>query len=258
MVCPKCGAQISDGATFCPVCGAAALQNNQQNNQYYNPPVPPQGGMNNRNDKAMIIIICAAAAAALFVVVAVTSFLLMGGGFSFGAKETPTPIPTVEPEPTPVPIPTPQIVYVPVQAEEPPPPPQEQVGGYRTYYNGDYGFSCDYPASFVMYDDGGTLTLHTVRSPDWSGIERIVAMPNSGETVGSSSSQFLANHPGEVTYSSTGSDYYALTVRCGEMEYYRYCKFAKGNLYWFEFEYPSSQHDMYDVYINDVYRSFSY
>ena len=42
----------------------------------------------------------------------------------------------------------------------------------------------------------------------------------------------------------------------GITEYYKYCKFRNGNMYWFEFISPHAYHDIYDVYINDIYGTF--
>ncbi len=267
MMCPKCGAYISDDATFCPQCGMTIYENNPDMRTANQGGAPqPVGGGNNNNNRGLIILICSIAAAVLFVVLVTFGFLLMSGNSPFGAKETPapTPVATPTPEPTPTPAPapapTPQIVYVPQPQPETNPNPVQQYRptGYNTFRSDKYNFSCEYPAGFIPYDDGGTLTLYTLRSPDGQGTEKIVAKPNEGETVGSSSADFLASHPGTITYESVGSDYYAYSVLSGSTETYRYCKFAKGNLYWFEFSYPYSQLDVYDTYINDIYGSFSY
>ena len=255
MMCPKCGAYISDDATFCPQCGMTIYENNPDMRTTNQGGTQQSGGNDNRG---LIILVCSIAAAVIFVAIATLSFLFMSGNSPFGAKETPAPAPT----PTPAPAPTPQIVYVPQPETHPqavnPPSQQSSATGYSTFHSDRYNFSCKYPASFIPYNDGGTLTLYTLRSPDGQGTEKIVAKPNEGETVSSSSAEFLSAHPGTITYESVGDDYYAYSVLSGSTETYRYCKFAKGNLYWFEFSYPYSQLDVYDKYINDIYGSFSY
>jgi hypothetical protein len=54
--CPKCGAQVKDGAQFCHVCGfSMATQNSeptpntQQSNNPFNTPIPPIGSVNPSN-----------------------------------------------------------------------------------------------------------------------------------------------------------------------------------------------------------------
>ncbi len=271
MMCPKCGGYINDDATFCPKCGTA-ISNGEpmapMTGMNGMPPVPPPPMPNNNgnnNNKGIIVAVCVGAAVLVFAVVMILTFLVVSDNSPFAPKPTPTPAPTPVPTATPAPpAPTPQIVYVPVQEEKgtPAPAPKQESkpssGGYKTYYSETYDFSCAYPADFTVYNDGGTLTLYTVRSQDGRAVEKIVAKPNQGETVSSSRAQYLSEHPGTIIYEATGSDYYACNVRNGSMEYYRFCKFANGNLYWFDFDSPASQHELYDVYINDIYNSLSY
>lgn len=282
MMCPKCGAYISDDATFCPKCGTA-ISGGGMNNMMDSGGMQYGGNNGNNGNKGLIILICGIAAAAIFVITAIIAFLLMSGNWP-GSKEEETPAPTEAAvvQPTEAPVqptvevvqPTPQIVYVetdsgssssnnnnynnPPAQQQPQQQQPQQATGYRTFYSPEYDFSCDYPANFTVYNDNGQLTLYTLHSPDGAGIEKIVAKPNEGETVDSSRREFINAHAGTITYESVGDNYYAYSIQNGNMEYYKYCKFAKGNLYWFEFSYPLSQYDMYDVYINDVYKSFSY
>ena len=253
MKCHKCGASINNGDSFCSKCGA---------------PVPVQQPQDNgNNNRLLIILILALTGVLVLIIAAVVSFLVMDG--SIKAKATPspvpTPIPTATASPTAEPTPTPQIIYVtqpPAAHEAPPPQPyapdnQPVQSGYRTYYSSKYGFSCDYPAGFITYDDG-TTSLYTVHSPDGAGYMKINASSSSGQSVSSSKGNFISAHSGTITYQSSGNDYYAVTIRSGGTEYYKYCKFKNGNMYWFEFTYPSSQHDIYDIYINAVYSSIRY
>ena len=99
--------------------------------------------------------------------------------------------------------------------------------------------------------------MHTVQSSDGRARELIAAEPTRGATVSSSMNNFISRHPGTVTYRTSGNDYYAICIRDGATEYYKYCKFKNGNMYWFEFISPSAEHEIYDVYINDIYASMS-
>lgn len=265
MVCPRCGSPVSEGATFCPKCGAAMPVGGRQPNY-----MPNGGGRGNNggNNKSIIIIIIAVVVVLVFIIASISAFLLMDNALSKEeATPSPSSAPTAMPTPTQPPVPTAQIIYVPQDngggSEKTPKAQireeyQPSAGGYRTFYSDKYDFACDYPSHFTVYDDHGTLTLHTVQSPDGTGVEKIVATPNSGETVTSSFREYVSSHPGEITYQSSGDTYYAVNILSGGTEYYKYCKFANGNLYWFEFIYPHAQHDLYDIYINDVYASFSY
>ncbi|MDD6484051.1 MAG: zinc ribbon domain-containing protein [Clostridiales bacterium] len=256
MICNKCGANFEDDASFCPQCGAPVERNYGSINT--------GGNNNNKNNITVLIIIIICLL--VFIIAALAAYIFASGNSPFAPKPTPTPVPTASPIPSPAPTqppePTAQVIYItPEPRHDPPAPPQQAprtYSGYETYYSSRYGFSCYYPASFIPYDDYGTLTLYTLRSPDGQGIEKIVAKPNSGETVSSSKNEYTSEHPGSITYQSSGNDYYAVNIRNGGREYYKYCKFRNGNLYWFEFEYPVAQHDIYDIYINDVYNSISY
>lgn len=260
MNCPKCGTQLSEGATFCPHCGSST------GNGYRNP-TPPNGnnyggGGRGQNNNTTVIIIVAIVAAVVCILAAIITFAAYNQGEK-NAEATPTPMPTptiqATPDITTAPAPTVQVVYV----TEPPSTASQSrsntssQSGYKSFYSDEYAFKCDYPASFVAYNDGGTLTLHTVRSQDGTADEKIVAKPNEGETPNSEYKRFLNMHPGTVEYDTIGSSYFAINVDNGVTEYYKYCKFENGNLYWFEMYYPSSQHDLYDKYINDIYRSIT-
>lgn len=253
MKCHNCGTDLPDNAAFCRNCGE------KQNTQPINPI--------NNNNRTLTIILIVISLILLLAVVIIGTFVIADNKLN-GAKETPSPIPaaTASPSPTPTVAPTvtPQVIYV---TEEPrrvpppqgnyqaPPPHMPEEAGYRTYYSSKYNFSCDYPASFSVYNDNGSLTLYTVKSPDGMGVEKIVAKPNQGETVSSELSAFKRAYAGTVTYETSGSSYFAVNILNGSMEYYKYCKFKNGNLYWFEFIYPHTQHDIYDIYVNDVYQS---
>lgn len=255
MKCYNCGADLPDNAAFCGNCGA---QQNMQNyeNPYY-------GNHNNNNNKPLLIILIVLSLIALLTAVILGTFIITDRKLN-GAKETPSPVPSAtasaSPSPTAAPTVTPQIIYVteaPGGRVPPPPaqPPAVQEAGYRTYYSSKYNFSCIYPASFSVYDDNGTLTLYTLKSSDGMGIEKIAAKPNQGETVNSELTAYKRAYGGTVTYESSGDNYFAVNIINGSMEYYKYCKFKNGNLYWFEFIYPHAQHDIYDIYVNDVYQS---
>lgn len=258
MKCYNCGEDLPADAKFCGKCGAMQ-QSEPQQNGYYNP--NPNNGNNN---KVLLIILVVLASLILLFGVMFISFEITGKNLT----ATPSPIPSATPTvvPTATPNVTPQIIYVPESPDRNPPPhnePQPPVqyveppheSGYKTYYSSKYGFSCIYPSSFSVYDDHGTLTLYTVVSPDGNGIEKIVAKANEGETVSSELRAFKSTHGGTVTYENSGNTYFAVNILNGSTEYYKYCKFKNGNLYWFEFIYPHSQHDIYDIYINDVYQS---
>lgn len=270
MKCYNCGADLPDNAAFCGSCGAQQPVQPDNGYMYYENLGGSNGnnnkGNNNKGNKPLLIVLIVLSLIIFLTAIIIGTFVIADNKLN-DAKETPSPSPTstatAAPSPTPIATPavTPQVIYVTEEPRRVPPPqdnyqpPAQQVSGYRTYYSSKYNFSCAYPASFSVYDDNGSLTLYTVKSPDGMGVEKIVARPNQGETVSSELSAFKRAYAGAVTYESSGSDYFAVNILNGSMEYYKYCKFKNGNLYWFEFVYPHAQHDIYDIYVNDVYQS---
>lgn len=270
MICPKCGGQVHDGAPFCPKCGATTKGVMSSNSGGQMPPVQNGGYVNGSggkgNNNMVIAAIIIAAAAVIFVLACIFGGMYVTESGPF--KPSPTPSPTASPTPTPTPVPTPtptpmqqptpQVVYV----TQPPQTYNVQSSVvsspvYKTYSDSDYGFSCSYPSHFSVYNDGGQITRYTVQSSDGSARELIAATPIGSETVSSSLQSYINSHPGTISYKTSGSDYYAINIKNGATEYYKYCKFKNGNMYWFEFISPTAYHEIYDVYINDIYQSFS-
>lgn len=220
----------------------------------------------------LIIVIIILAAIILFVLAMLVSNVMMSGVNPF-AKATPTPSPTPTPIVTEAPVVTPEVIYITpepqvqqqVQQPVPPPPmPHENTESvvrypsYSTYKSSKFNFSCNYPSHYLLYDDGLNTSLYTVRAADGNAIEKICAKVNEGETVAGQLQNYIDTHRGYVEYKTSGSDYFAVSIANGTMHSYKYCKFKYGNLYWFEFEYNTVNYaDVYDEYINDIYRSFS-
>ncbi len=293
MKCPQCGTELDSDALFCPECGtyigeqtaektdaaqeqqvfeepaapapeeirqSSDFENLQQNTkqQPYTNPQPyanQQQYINNQPKKqtnpAIIVIIVLLSL--LVVIGAVFAGYLIMGGSSFGARPTPSPSPT--PVPTATPRPTPTMRPTPVPTIAPAVSGAVKNPTYKVFKSDAYGFSCSYPSHFEVYNDGGTLTLWTGRSSDGSAREIIVATPAGGTTVNSGFNSYVSSHNGEILYQTKGSDYYAVNISDGTTEYYKYCKFKNGNMYWFEFISPHREHEIYDAYINDIYNS---
>lgn len=273
MICPRCGAQVRDGAPFCPKCGAT-MQGVPNTGMPTTPLTPNtgmpnmQGGNPNGNKKSNLPVILAIAisGAVIFLVTFTIMFMAFAEVGPFEPEPTPTPTPVPTTAPTPIPQSTVQVVYV-TQPPQAPPPQQAQnvpiTSGavanpsYSRYSSSEYGFSCSYPTHFSVYDDGGLVTLYTVQAPDGSAREIIAATPIGGASVSSSLNSYISDHPGSISYKTSGADYYAVNIKNGATEYYKYCKFKNGNMYWFEFISPTAEHEIYDVYINDIYQSMS-
>ena len=273
MICPRCGAQVRDGAPFCPKCGATMQGvantgvpfsgNMMTGAPNSGMPNMPGGGKKNNTPVILAIII---SGAVIFLVTFVIMFMAFAEVGPFAPEPTPSPTPTPTPtvEPTPVPQPTVQVVYITQPPQAPPQAPAKTYTGgaipnpsYKRYSSSEYGFSCNYPSHFSVYNDGGNITLYTVRSADGSARELIAATPVGNSTVSSSLNSYISSHPGNISYKTSGADYYAINIKNGATEYYKYCKFKNGNMYWFEFISPTAEHEIYDVYINDIYQSFN-
>ena len=270
MYCNNCGAKLPDDAGFCPNCGNNVQSQNQLNNiqSDFSKNTGTNGNKhskkNNKNNTALIISVIVAALV-VFISAGLIMFNIMSGSSPFAPKET--PIPTMMPlpttTPTPVPEVTPQIIYVttePQQANVPPQPPAQQSvvtsPTYTMYNSSAYGFKCSYPSHFTVYNDGKAETLYSVMAPDGSAREIIATRTASGTSVGNELDYYIQSHVGSVTYKTSGADYFAVNINDGSTEYYKYCKFRNGNMYWFEFISPHIYHDIYDVYINDIYATF--
>lgn len=259
MYCKHCGANIVEGGRFCPNCGTAA-ENPQQAPDYSN----QQQNPNNRKNNSQLITLAIVIAMIVLVAAIAFTYMIVGEKGLFAPEATPTPMPTSTPVVTATPTQAPEVTPVVVVVERDAPenkPPIKNDGhvynpDYLTFRNSEYGFSCAYPSNFQVYDDGGK-TLYTIKNHDGSVRELISAESAGGKSVSSSMNEFISRYSGSVTYKTSGSDYYAVNINNGSSEHYKYCKFKNGNMYWFEFVYPSSQHDLYDMYINDIYSSMN-
>lgn len=270
MYCNNCGTKVPDDATFCPNCGNNMQSQKQLNgikNDFSKNTNGNKHSKKNNNNTALIVAIIVATLI-VFISAGLIMFNVMSGSSPFAPKATSTPMPTPMPLPTATPTPmpevTPQIVYVtqePQQANVPPQQPRQDTGvvahpSYTMYNSSAYGFKCSYPSHFVVYNDGKAETLYSVEAPDGSA-RKIIATKSAADTsVGNELNFYIQNHAGNVTYKTSGADYFAVTVNDGITEYYKYCKFRNGNMYWFEFISPHAYHDIYDVYINDIYGTF--
>lgn len=253
---------------------------NQYNNQPYGnqqqgqmPPngmyTPPYGKKNNTG----VIIGIVIASVVVFLIAVYTVYAAYSGMWPFGSNKEPEPAPTPTPistpastpasTPTPTPVPTQMPTLPPITLPTQAPAVSSSSSSavpnptYTTFKSDAYGFSCAYPSHFKVYNDGGTLTLWTGSTSDGKAREIIVAMPIGSETVNSSFNNYTSSHRGSITYQTKGSDYYAVCINDGTTEYYKYCKFKNGNMYWFEFISPHAEHNIYDIYINDIYNSFN-
>lgn len=272
------GSAQNDGQQY----GGQPYNNQQYNGQQYGGQqygqMPAGGGYIPPNDKKNntgIIIGIVIASVVVFLIAVYMAFAAYSGMWPFGSSEKPEPTPTPAPISTPTPSPTSTPTPVPTQMPTLPPinlPTQAPAVSsssssssssavanptYTTFKSDAYGFSCAYPSHFKVYNDGGTLTLWTGCTSDGSAREIIVATPIGNETVNSSFNNYTSSHRGSITYQTKGSDYYAVCINDGTTEYYKYCKFKNGNMYWFEFISPHAEHAIYDIYINDIYNSFN-
>ena len=253
--CSRCGSEVREGKAYCPNCGNRIEAVTPPGDE----PKPVQ------NNKLLIAIATAGGVLLIAALIVIAVLVANNMDSQSSPTPTPTPTPTASPTPTPKPTPTPTPRPTPTPTLKPMPTPQPiqqetsavSNPSYTRFSNSEYGFSINYPSHFKAYNDGGTITLHTVESPDKQAREIIAAIPANGETVDSSYNSYVSGHSGSIEYQNKGSDFYAINILSGNTEYYKYCKFANGNIYWFEFISPHSQHEIYDKYINDIYQSIN-
>ncbi len=259
MICPDCGCEVYDGEVFCRNCGAK-LQSYDDIKNHYNE-------QNNASNSGVLIAVIVALGA----IVIILMVLLMGlGSADDRHKKNDLVEVVVTPEPTPSPSPTPEPVFeivtatpaTPSPTPRPTPKPTPERSSwyvakrnYYTYTDDDYDFSCDYVNDFSAYDDGGD-TRYTLISPDRLTRQYIDATPYySGPKADQRA--FFNQYPGNITYQSSGTDYFAGSVRDSNgYLHYKYAKYVGGVRYSFEFEYPIDQNPEYYYIIDDIYKNF--
>lgn len=129
---------------------------------------------------------------------------------------------------------------------------------YKVFSDTEMGFSCAYPTHFEKYNDNTNEGRYTLRSKDASVSLRICAEDNSaGITLAQSMSMFKTKNPGEIEYSKTGNTYYAIRINNNGICRYRYLVSKNDKMYWFDFNYPEEYRDIYEGYIDHIYRSFT-
>lgn len=273
MECKRCGAEINDHAKFCENCGARISENlsgghddiaekqakkkNVRKEENYNEPDGKKKG-----STAVIVLLCILIGIMLFVVAAVGSYMFIDNHSSVlkdsykeqnnAADATMIPI-------TPMPEETKAPTAKPTQA------PKRNTDiehisnpSYNVYSDTEMGFSCAYPTHFDKYNDNTNEGRYTLRNEDASVSLRICAEENSSDiTLAQSMSMFKTKNPGEIEYSKTGNTYYAIRINDNGICRYRYLESKNGKMYWFDFNYPEEYRDIYEGYIDHIYRSFT-
>lgn len=282
--CRFCGAELPEDAVFCSECG----REQNTSTPYVN--VPNKKAEVSENGGVNPVILGAMIGGGVVLIAAVVILVVLIGGRAgkhktendiaetYKVEQTET-VSTVSPtmnagviERTPEPIPilarTPAPVTTPVPAQNEIPqvstersnnndvPPQS---GYHTYTDSDYSFSCKYPASFRLTVVESNFYRYTLSSPDGVGSLYICATSNNnGRTPVKVLDNFMASYGGSVDYQNSGSDWCAIRTLSNGRYHYGYFKLTNGLIRGFEMHFPSSQFDLYDGYINDIYSSIEY
>lgn len=255
MKCKKCGKEINEGAKFCENCGTPVSEKSSGQKQ-----ASPK-----RSSILIIVLLCILIGIMIFVAAAVGAYMFMDNESSVlkesydkrdkataqitAAPATAAPIITAEPYDTPKPTAKPVSIIDSEHIAEP---------TYKVYADTEMGFSCAYPTHFEKYNDNTSTGRYTLRTSDKSVSLRICAENNDADiTLAQSMSMFKTKNPGDIEYSKTGNTYYAIRINDNGICRYRYLVSKNQKLYWFDFNYPEEYRDIYENYIDHIYRSFT-
>ena len=254
MQCKRCGKEVNKGAKFCENCGTPI-------NKAKHKQAAPK-----RSNILVIVLLCILIGIMMFVAAAVGAYMFMGNESSVlkesydkrdkaAAEITAAPA-TAEPITTAEPYNTPEPTAKPVSNEA----ESEHIAAptYNVYSDTEMGFSCAYPTHFEKYNDNTSTGRYTLQTPDKSVSLRICAENNDSDiTLAQSMLMFKTRNPGDIEYSKTGNTYYAIRINYNGICRYRYLVSKNQKLYWFDFNYPEEYRDIYENYIDHIYRSFT-
>lgn len=273
MNCSKCGWELSEGATFCPQCGAIVGRNNR-------------GYRRKVNTSFLLNIIFGAI---IFIIIGILVGVLIVRGsskeqdvkyiveqpqksektlnptdipyeeqiYEIVSAQPVTPSPVTPPPATPTPMPVTKSVSVTQSPKElHPQRPPKGVGGYKgeysTYIDKDYGFECSYPSTFSVYDDGVRLAL---MSPDGRGKILINAVKISGTPEDDLASYIASTGGNIVTYSFLENKRIAASVYNNGWNYYMQSRYINGIKYSFEVTSHNDDYNCYSDIIEKIHKT---
>lgn len=257
MKCKRCGKEVNDGARFCENCGASVHKKSEKRNE----------ALPKRTNTLVVVLLCVLIGIMIFVAAAVGAYMFMGNESSIlkesydkrdkaAAEVTAVPA-TVEPVRTEKSDNTFRPTAKPISKET---ENDKHIAEptYKVYSDTEMGFSCAYPTHFEKYNDNTREGRYTLQTSDKSVSLRICAENNDADiTLAQSMSMFKTKNPGDIEYSKTGNTYYAIRINDNGICRYRYLVSKNEKLYWFDFNYPEEYRDIYEKYIDHIYRSFT-
>lgn len=130
---------------------------------------------------------------------------------------------------------------------------QDKIIGYKTYKNGRYGFSIDYPRNFISSKPPANGDGLLFNSPDGQVQLVVSGGNNSGSTI---KDYFLNTPKGKIAYSNTGDNWFVVTWE--ENDKIVYCKMFVGSNSHnsFIFTYPKNKKDQYDEVVTNLEKTF--
>jgi hypothetical protein len=127
---------------------------------------------------------------------------------------------------------------------------------YSTYYNERFGFTLEYPASFIPREvptNGDGLTFS---SPSGDAELTTAAGNNSGSTVGDLYKMSLQNVTGQVRYNRIGANWFVISWDDGERIGYTRMFAGNGSQNSFTFMYPKQRAHEYNKTVIHLEASF--
>ena len=145
----------------------------------------------------------------------------------------------------------------PPHADEPPARGIVKYPTYRSYYDSYYGFSCNYPSHFRVYNDSDKFVRYSLYDPNSDAILKICATDRLGRSPQTIKDNFVATYPGTIDYQNGGSDWCVISTYAYGQRHYGYFNMRKGYIRGFEFH-SSYDYDTNDRYINEIYDSLNF
>lgn len=130
---------------------------------------------------------------------------------------------------------------------------------YKTYVNGRYGFSVQYPTVFTegqapTNDDGREFYNEESTIVAYGNLINILA---ENETIETYYSQTLAELSNSVAYKRLGNNWYVVSYNRGSNTIYQKAIINNGVIFTLKITYPSSQQNNYDSMVSHISNTFT-
>jgi hypothetical protein len=127
---------------------------------------------------------------------------------------------------------------------------------FRTYTNERFGFSIDYPPSFVPKEPPQNGDGMALESPDGTAILVVSGSNSSGVALSAYYDTAVRTVKGELGYHTASKDWFVVTWKEGDRLTYQKTFVGSGSENSFTFSYPEGQKLEYDHMVTRIEKSF--